>query len=61
MIRHLHIITTRVYLLVHLEAIAFGADLCFTGVFIIFLCCEISELCRPIITKFCAMMGTAFN
>jgi len=46
-------------LLVHPEARAFGAGLCFAVVY--FFPREISELCWPITTKFCTMLGSVFD
>jgi len=49
-------------LLVHPEAIALEADLCFSAdVFYVFVCHGISKLRRPIVTKFCTVICSRLN
>jgi len=47
------------FLLVHSEAIVFGADLCFTAD--VFFCRGISGLHRPVGMKFCMVISNRLN
>ena len=60
-LRRVQNVATRLVLVSPPENDSFWKDLCFAVVFFFFFRCVISELCRPIGTKFCTMLGAAFN